>query len=260
MSTIAILPVKSFGAAKQRLATALGAGSRQALAQAMFTDVLASLRRVPGLEAVAVVTADRVAESAALGERVHVLRDTEQAGQSHAALIGIRYALNAGFGRVLLVPGDTPLLDPAEVAELLGRSPAVAIVPDRHGTGTNALLLSPPDVFEPSFGPESLARHTSAARAASVAYSVERVPTLALDVDTPRIWPRWRQPSRAAVVRRRRRAARCASWTARGHVPRQSPPAARRYGPRPDLACSARSSASRCRPFPTCTRATTSRA
>ena len=48
MSTIAILPVKSFGAAKQRLAAALGAGSRQALAQAMFSDVLASLRRVPG--------------------------------------------------------------------------------------------------------------------------------------------------------------------------------------------------------------------
>ena len=185
MSTIAILPVKSFGAAKQRLAGALGAGSRQALAQAMFSDVLASLRRVPGLDAVAVVTADRLAESAALGERVRVLRDTEQAGQSPAAGIGIRYALDAGFGRVLLVPGDTPLLDPAEVADLLERSPAVAIVPDRHGTGTNALLLSPPDVFEPSFGPESFARHTSAARAASVAYSVERVPTLELDVDTP---------------------------------------------------------------------------
>jgi 2-phospho-L-lactate guanylyltransferase len=185
MSTIAILPVKSFGAAKQRLAGALGAGSRQALAQAMFSDVLASLRRVSGLDGIAVVTADRVAESAALGERVHVLRDTEEAGQSNAALIGIRYALEAGFGRVLLVPGDTPLLDPAEVADLLERSPAAAIVPDRHGTGTNALLLSPPDVLEPSFGPESLARHTSAARAACVAYSVERVPTLALDVDTP---------------------------------------------------------------------------
>ena len=59
MSTIAILPVKSFGAAKQRLAAALGAGSRQALAQAMFSDVLASLRRVPGLDSVVVVTADR---------------------------------------------------------------------------------------------------------------------------------------------------------------------------------------------------------
>jgi 2-phospho-L-lactate/phosphoenolpyruvate guanylyltransferase len=185
MGTIAILPVKSFGAAKQRLAGALGAGLRQALAQAMFSDVLASLRRVRGLDALAVVTADPAAESTALGERVRVLRDTEQAGQSEAALIGIRHGLDAGYGRVLLVPGDTPLLDPAEVAALLERAPAVAIVPDRHLTGTNALLLSPPDAIEPSFGPGSLARHTSAAEAAGVEYSVERVPTLELDVDTP---------------------------------------------------------------------------
>jgi 2-phospho-L-lactate/phosphoenolpyruvate guanylyltransferase len=185
MSTIAILPVKTFGAAKQRLAGALGAGSREALAQAMFSDVLASLRSVPGLDAVAVVTADRVAESAAVGQRVRVLGDTERAGQSAAALIGIRHALDEGFGRVLLVPGDTPLLDPAEVAGLLERSPAVAIVPDRHLAGTNALVLSPPDAMEPSFGPGSLARHRSAAEAARVEYSVERVPTLELDVDTP---------------------------------------------------------------------------
>ena len=185
MRTIAILPVKSFDAAKQRLAGRLGAGPRQALAQAMFSDVLASLRRVSGLDAVTVVTAEQTAESAALGVGVRVLRDTEQAGQSQAASIGIRYALAAGFGRVLLVPGDTPLLDPAEVAALLERSPPVAIVPDRHLTGTNALLLSPPDAIEPSFGPASLARHTSAAEAAGVEYAVERVPTLELDVDTP---------------------------------------------------------------------------
>jgi 2-phospho-L-lactate/phosphoenolpyruvate guanylyltransferase len=188
MSTIAILPVKSFGAAKQRLGSALGAGSRQALAQAMFSDVLASLRRVPGLDSVAVVTADRVAESAALGERVQVLRDTEQAGQSEAALIGIHYAQARGFARVLLVPGDTPLLDPGEVAGLLRlgreREPGVVIVPDRHGEGTNALLLCPPDAIEPSFGPGSRARHAEAARAAGVACEIEQVPTLSLDVDT----------------------------------------------------------------------------
>jgi 2-phospho-L-lactate guanylyltransferase len=188
MSTIAILPVKSFGAAKQRLGSALGAGSRQALAQAMFSDVLASLRRVPGLDSVAVVTADRVAESAALGERVHVLRDTEQAGQSAAALIGIGYAQARGFDRVLLVPGDTPLLDPGEVAALLRRGRdeglAAVIVPDRHGQGTNALLLSPPDAIAPAFGPGSRERHTEAARAAGVTCAVEQVPTLALDVDT----------------------------------------------------------------------------
>jgi 2-phospho-L-lactate guanylyltransferase len=185
LSTIAILPVKRFDAAKQRLAGALAAGARGALAQAMFSDVLATLRRVPGLNAVAVVTADRTAESAALGEGVHVLRDTERAGQSPAALIGIRHALERGFERVLVVPGDTPLIDPDELAALLERAPAVAIVPDRHLTGTNALLLSPPDAIQPSFGPDSLARHISAAKAAGVAYSVERVPTLELDVDTP---------------------------------------------------------------------------
>jgi 2-phospho-L-lactate guanylyltransferase len=188
MSTIAILPVKSFGAAKQRLGSALGAGSRQALAQAMFSDVLASLRRVPGVDAVAVVTSDRLAESAALGERVEVLHDTEMAGQSAAALIGIRYAQAHGFDRVLLVPGDTPLLDPGEVAALLRRAldngTAVVVVPDRHGEGTNALLLTPPDAIQPSFGPGSCARHVSAARTARVPCAVEHVPTLALDVDT----------------------------------------------------------------------------
>lgn len=189
MSTIAILPVKSFGAAKQRLAPALGAGSRQALAQAMFSDVLSSLRRVPGVDAVAVVTADRVAESAALGERVEVLRDTESAGQSAAAQIGIRYAQAHGFDRVLLVPGDTPLLDPGEVAGLLRRAldngSAAVVVPDRHGEGTNALLLSPPDAIAPSFGPGSFARHVALAEAAGVSHSVERVSALELDVDTP---------------------------------------------------------------------------
>lgn len=185
MRTIAILPVKSFSAAKQRLSDVLGAGSRQALAQAMFSDVLGSLRRVPGIDEIAVVTGDKTAESAASGERVRVLEDTEQAGQSKAALIGIRYALAAGYERALLVPGDTPLLDPGELAGLIAGTRAVVIVPDRHGSGTNALVLSPPDAIEPSFGPGSFARHVAAAESAGVPHRVEAVPTLALDVDTP---------------------------------------------------------------------------
>jgi 2-phospho-L-lactate guanylyltransferase len=184
MKTLAILPVKSFGGAKQRLAPALGSGSRQALAQAMLLDVLASLRRVPGLESVAVVTSDPVAAEAARGERVRLLPDTEQAGQSAAALIGIRDALARDFERVLLVPGDTPLIDPAEVAGLLARRRPVSIVPDRHGTGTNALVLTPPDAIEPSFGPGSRERHVAAAEAAGLPHAVEEVPTLMLDVDT----------------------------------------------------------------------------
>ena len=189
MRTLAILPVKGFGAAKQRLADLLGQGSREALAQAMFSDVLASLRRVKGLDAIAVVTGDARAESAAGGARVVVIPDRAQTGQSDAALLGIRHALDAHFDRVLLVPGDTPLLDPLELDGMLTRAGADAldavIVPDRAGTGTNALLLRPPEVFEPSFGPGSLERHVSAAERAGIRFRVEAVASLMHDVDTP---------------------------------------------------------------------------
>src|SRR5919107_5157864 len=104
MRTLAILPVKSFGAAKQRLSDRFGQGSREALAQAMFSDVLGSLRRVKGLDTIAVVTDDARAESAARGSRVLVLRDREETGQSDAARFWIEHALASEFERVLLVP------------------------------------------------------------------------------------------------------------------------------------------------------------
>jgi 2-phospho-L-lactate/phosphoenolpyruvate guanylyltransferase len=189
MRTIAILPIKSFGAAKQRLADRLARGSRQALAQAMLSDVLTSLRQVPELEAIAVVTADHTAEAAASGPGVRVPHDAEEAGQSQAALVGIDYAQAAGYDRALLVPGDTPLLDAGELSKLLRRAAesaiAVVAVPDRHGEGTNALLLSPLDAIEPSFGPGSRRRHEEAAGRAGARARVESVPSLAYDVDTP---------------------------------------------------------------------------
>ena len=189
MRTLAILPIKSFDAAKQRLSGLLGSGSRQALAQAMFSDVLGALRHVPGLEEVAVVTSDKQAQAAAALERVHVIEDSAQDGHSAAAMLGIRHALATGYERVLLVPGDAPLLDPRELGDLLERSAeddvAVAIVPDRHGTGTNGLLIAPPGCFEPSFGPGSRRRHVAAAEAAGLPHRVEPLPSLIHDVDTP---------------------------------------------------------------------------
>lgn len=184
MRTAAILPMKTFSAAKQRLGSLLGAGSRQALAQAMFQDVLASLRKVEGIEQIVVVASEPSVEFAA-DDQIVLLEDEAQDGQSPAALVGIRWAVDSGFERVLLVPGDTPLLAPAEIEALLANSPEeVVIVPDRHGTGTNGLLLRPPTAIEPSFGPDSLQRHVAAAEAAGVAHRVERLPSLAFDVDT----------------------------------------------------------------------------
>jgi 2-phospho-L-lactate guanylyltransferase len=183
MRTLAVLPVKSFRRAKQRLGAAVA--DRPALAAAMVRDVLGALAAVPGLDGIVVVTAEPAAAEAARAEAATVVPDRQEAGQSAAAALGVRAAVAADAGRVLLVPGDCPALDPAEVAALLAGTAPVTIVPDRHGTGTNALLLAPPAVIVPGFGPGSFERHLARARDAGVEPSVAGVPSLALDVDTP---------------------------------------------------------------------------
>jgi 2-phospho-L-lactate guanylyltransferase len=185
--TIAILPVKRFEAAKARLGDELSGGTRRALTEAMVTDVLMALRRTQAVHEVLLITSEPAAEAIGRGYGGSVLHDDLEAGQSAAAQIGIAHALELGATRVLLVPGDCPALDPAELTALLDRPQvgrSVTIVPDRHGSGTNALLLTPPDVIEPAFGPGSRERHEAAAAAAGVTCTVEVVPTLALDVDT----------------------------------------------------------------------------
>jgi 2-phospho-L-lactate guanylyltransferase len=189
MRTIAILPIKSFGAAKQRLAGLLGSGARQALVQAMFQDVLFALRKVPEIDEIAVVSANAMAQRAARGEGVLLIEDAEETGHSEAALIGIAHAVEAGFDRALLVAGDTPLLDPVELGAMLEhaerRATGLVVVPDRHGTGTNALLLHPPAAIEPAFGVGSCERHSALAATAGISCEVERLDSLAIDVDTP---------------------------------------------------------------------------
>lgn len=189
MRTLAVLPVKRFDDAKRRLEAALGRGSRRALAQAMFTDVVAALRRCREVDAIVVVTADTGAEAAARSDRVLALRDTGERGQSAAAALGVDYAVASGFDRVVMVASDTPLLEPSELDRLLDRAGAeavaVTIVPDRHGTGTNALALCPPGAIAPAFGPDSCARHEAAARAAELSYRVAAEESLGHDVDTP---------------------------------------------------------------------------
>lgn len=194
MRTTAVLPVKDFGAAKQRLAGSgaspthgLSPKHRQALAEAMFCDVLTALSKVSRIDEVLVVTGGAPARRIARDRGVRVVPDDEH-GHNPAALAGIKAAIGTGADRALLVPGDCPGLDPSELDRLLSRLvavPSVLIVPDRHGTGTNALVLTPPDVFTPSFGPGSCRRHLEAARAAQATAEVVGVPSLATDVDTP---------------------------------------------------------------------------
>ena len=193
MRATAIIPVKRFGFAKQRLLEALDRPRRAALVKAMLSDVLAATADAEQVERVIVVTGEGRAERIALRHAqraatpLEVLREPQDTGHPEAATLGIIRAKALGAECVALLPGDCPLLDPAELDAALERmrSNRVTVVPDRHGTGTNALLLSPPDAIGPAFGPDSCARHADRARRLGHELAVERLDSLALDVDTP---------------------------------------------------------------------------
>jgi 2-phospho-L-lactate guanylyltransferase len=187
LNAIAVLPVKRFSAAKQRMAAGITSGQRRDLAEAMVADVLEAIGRARAIERTIVVTGDPIAQELAADAGAEVVPDPEDGGHVEAALAGIARAEADGAERVVLLAGDCPLLDPRELDRLLTGVPGsyVGLVPDRHGTGTNALLLSPPGAIVPAFGEGSRDRHVEAARQAGVPFGVEELPSIELDLDTP---------------------------------------------------------------------------
>jgi 2-phospho-L-lactate guanylyltransferase len=187
LNATAVLPVKRFDDAKQRLAAGIDAERRRELAEAMLTDVLDAIADARTIGRLIVVTGDPIAQELAAGASAEVVADPEDVGHSEAAQAGIARAEVEGTERVVLLAGDCPLLDPRELDKLLTGVPGryVGIVPDRHGSGTNALLLSPPDAIVPAFGEGSRARHVEAARQAGIPFALENLPSIELDLDTP---------------------------------------------------------------------------
>lgn len=187
MRATAVVPVKRFAVAKSRLAPGVEETRKPELVAAMVADVLEAISEARLVERTIVVSQEPRAAELAAAAGADLLSDFEDSSHSAAALAGIAAAEAAGAGCVALLPGDCPLLDPRELDKMLTGVPDryVAVIPDRHGTGTNALVLAPPSAIEPSFGEGSRERHVAAARAAGVPYGVEELPSLGLDLDTP---------------------------------------------------------------------------
>lgn len=183
----AILPVKPFDDAKERLATGLNPPQRRLIAEAMVRDVFAALAEAREIDGVVVVSAEpKIAEIA--GTVADAVIPDQRTGHSDAAKAGVAWALENGFDKVVMLPGDCPLLSPQELDDLIVRTREdrieFAVIPDRMGTGTNALVIAPPDAVEPSFGPGSRQRHIALGLAASRRTAEHEVPSLALDLDT----------------------------------------------------------------------------
>ena len=186
---VAIIPIGSLVGAKSRLGAVLDAEERLELTLRLARTTIGAAVASDGIDETLVVTPDdevrRLAET--LGARPLRQRD---GGLNRGVDAGRAEALAAGAAAVLILPIDLPEVSTAAIdadpRDAFGepRRPLVAIVADRHGRGTNALLLAPPDAIDTCFGGDSRAAHVRAAVEAG-ATLVELDGPLALDLDTP---------------------------------------------------------------------------
>ena len=165
----------------------LTAEQREALARVMYEEVLEKLDRGAGHRSRGGgdQRSNPLPRTRARAG-VMVFEEQDQHSHSHSADRAARRAMELGAGTVLLLPIDVPLVTTAEIESLAGAArPGVIIVPSADGTGTNALVRTPPDVIESRFGKDSFRAHLEQARAKGVAADVMRPPGIVFDVDTP---------------------------------------------------------------------------
>jgi 2-phospho-L-lactate guanylyltransferase len=188
MTLWAIVPVKPLSLGKSRLACVLSQKERVNLNSRFLKHTLETLKGIPDIEQVMVVSRDQKALAMA---RDFGARTFQEDGTPHLNIALTRATVlvsqHATRG-VLILPADLPLLTTDDVYALIekaGKPPSVVIAPDRHRKGTNALLVCPPGLIEYDFGPGSFKRHCERALQASARLEIVEFHSLSLDVDLP---------------------------------------------------------------------------
>ena len=188
MAFWAIVPVKPLRRGKSRLAEVLSQDERADLNQRLLVHTLDTLRAIPEIDQVLVISRDPAALALA---RDHGARTVQENGANELNLALTRATVVARSyitGSVLVIPADLPLITPEDVCMMMeraGKPPVVVVAPDRHGQGTNALLISPIGLIDYDFGPGSFQRHCQLARQKGARLEICELPSLALDVDVP---------------------------------------------------------------------------
>ncbi len=186
--TIAVVPVKNLDRAKNRLAARLGAAERRTLVLLMLEDILQTLRRVPAISGIMVVT--REGEVASRAERLGAEILDEPANDGYSSAVG-RASVELGrrgAPAMLVVPGDVPGVTADEITAILSAAraaPSLVLVPSRNDCGTNAALVTPPGSFDLRYGEPSFAAHVARARERGLPTEVVRLPGIGLDLDNP---------------------------------------------------------------------------
>lgn len=191
--TWALVPLRGLESAKTRLGDELDAEERLELVTRMARRTLSATRDAKRIAGTVLVTMDPAA--ARLATRHGAQAIVQRLPGLNAAIREARArAMERGASAVLVLPIDLAAVSAEAIDALLGAaaqatsgtaaaSTLVTVVPDRHGSGTNALLIAPPDAIDPAFGADSRAAHEQRAASAHAAY-VELGGPLTFDVDT----------------------------------------------------------------------------
>jgi 2-phospho-L-lactate/phosphoenolpyruvate guanylyltransferase len=192
MNIAALLPIKGFCNAKQRLSPLLSSAAREVLAETMFRDVLRQVRAARGLAGTFVVTGDDKVAAIAATAGAEVIRERVENGETSAVDFARVEMKKAGCEAVLILPGDLPLVRAADVEQVLAEfsrdaaAPFALLVPSHDRMGTNALLLTPPDVIKLRFGYDSFTFHMSQVTAQGLPIRFVENEHIALDIDEPK--------------------------------------------------------------------------
>jgi 2-phospho-L-lactate/phosphoenolpyruvate guanylyltransferase len=187
--TAVVIPVRGLEGAKSRLGAVLDAEERRELVELLLRRTIAAALAAPGVDRVVVVSPEAAALAVAREAGADAI--AQHTSGLNPGLVEARDALAGTADRMLVLPADIPGVGPHEVARLLAAAdsvpagrPVVVLAPDRHGRGTNALLLDPARIIEPAFGGDSRDAHAGLAAASGAAF-VEVEGVLDLDLDTP---------------------------------------------------------------------------
>ncbi|MBV1915121.1 MAG: 2-phospho-L-lactate guanylyltransferase [Pseudomonadales bacterium] len=191
-STWAVVPVKSFAEAKSRLSDCLDGQTRKNLVLAMLEDVLVALSQVEQIDKVLMVSSEPQALELASAYGALILQEPIDSGLNAAINKAANHLVQQGVEKMLVLPADIPLISCVEIRKLVelgntcaGEAPTLALVSDQNADGTNAMLVSPPDLIEFSYGEHSYQLHKLQAQKLVANLFFPDLPSFALDIDTP---------------------------------------------------------------------------
>ncbi len=182
----AVVPLKRFVNAKQRLAEVLSPAERKGLVAAMVGDVLSALAQASGLAGVLLVSREPEAAAIAAHYSAQLFAEPPGADLSEAVQAAGGYLMaNHGASATMILPADMPLVRGTDIDQVLSQHQRLTLVPDAIGDGTNCIISTPPNLIRYQFDGHSFKPHVEAAYAIDTAPQIVRNENFALDIDTP---------------------------------------------------------------------------